>query len=230
MIEVPLDDPGAASFLHREPLEEAAQPRFGGHPRGRELGGRRLRAHVERLRHRRQRVARGQPRTRFFASRLRSRASAALAARSATAAGTPPPSRGTARSSSSAGSRAVAPRRVRATDPDVKKSWFFYDSSDGSKLGQFVLPRPQTATENLHDPQLQHRADEQALRARGRQLPGRHQRRRFHRPGERRGSRLRRPGAAPRGSVSRPAGRLGEDWSTCTGTTAVSTSPTSRAG
>jgi hypothetical protein len=35
-----------------------------------------------------------------------------------------------------------------ATDPDVKKSWFFYDSSDGSKLGQFVLPRPQTATEN----------------------------------------------------------------------------------
>jgi hypothetical protein len=35
-----------------------------------------------------------------------------------------------------------------ATDPDVKKSWFFYDSDDGSKLGQFVLPRPQTATEN----------------------------------------------------------------------------------
>jgi hypothetical protein len=35
-----------------------------------------------------------------------------------------------------------------ATDPDVKKSWFFYDSKDGSKLGQFVLPRPQTAEEN----------------------------------------------------------------------------------
>jgi hypothetical protein len=35
-----------------------------------------------------------------------------------------------------------------ATDPDVKKSWFFYDAGDGSKLGQFVLPRPQTATEN----------------------------------------------------------------------------------
>ncbi|MGH3060933.1 MAG: LVIVD repeat-containing protein [Gaiellaceae bacterium] len=35
-----------------------------------------------------------------------------------------------------------------ATDPDVKKSWFFYDADDGSKLGQFVLPRPQTATEN----------------------------------------------------------------------------------
>jgi hypothetical protein len=35
-----------------------------------------------------------------------------------------------------------------ASDPDVKKSWFFYDASDGSKVGQFVLPRPQTATEN----------------------------------------------------------------------------------
>jgi LVIVD repeat len=35
-----------------------------------------------------------------------------------------------------------------ATDPDVKKSYFFYDANDGSKLGQFVLPRPQTATEN----------------------------------------------------------------------------------
>ncbi|HEU4448403.1 MAG TPA: hypothetical protein VFR63_00300 [Gaiellaceae bacterium] len=35
-----------------------------------------------------------------------------------------------------------------ATDPDVKKSYFFYDADDGSKLGQFVLPRPQTAEEN----------------------------------------------------------------------------------
>jgi LVIVD repeat len=35
-----------------------------------------------------------------------------------------------------------------ATDPDVKKSWFFYDADDGSKIGQFVLPRPQTAEEN----------------------------------------------------------------------------------
>ena len=35
-----------------------------------------------------------------------------------------------------------------ATDPDVKKSYFFYDATDGSKLGQFVLPRPQTSTEN----------------------------------------------------------------------------------
>jgi hypothetical protein len=35
-----------------------------------------------------------------------------------------------------------------ATDPDVKKSWFFYDAQTGAKLGQFVLPRPQTAAEN----------------------------------------------------------------------------------
>jgi hypothetical protein len=35
-----------------------------------------------------------------------------------------------------------------ASDPDVKKSYFFYDADDGSKIGQFVLPRPQTAAEN----------------------------------------------------------------------------------
>lgn len=35
-----------------------------------------------------------------------------------------------------------------ATDPDVKKSWFFYDAHTGAKLGQFVLPRPQGSTEN----------------------------------------------------------------------------------
>jgi hypothetical protein len=34
------------------------------------------------------------------------------------------------------------------TDPDVKKSYFFYDAQTGAKLGQFVLPRPQTAQEN----------------------------------------------------------------------------------
>jgi len=36
-----------------------------------------------------------------------------------------------------------------ASDPPVKKSWFFYDATNGgAKLGQFVLPRPQTAAEN----------------------------------------------------------------------------------
>ncbi|MGH3028842.1 MAG: LVIVD repeat-containing protein [Gaiellaceae bacterium] len=35
-----------------------------------------------------------------------------------------------------------------ATDPAVKKSWFFYNADTGAKLGQFVLPRPQTAAEN----------------------------------------------------------------------------------
>ena len=35
-----------------------------------------------------------------------------------------------------------------ATDPDVKKSWFFYDAQTGEKLGQFVLPRTQTSAEN----------------------------------------------------------------------------------
>jgi len=35
-----------------------------------------------------------------------------------------------------------------ATDPDVTKSNFFYDARTGEKLGQWTLPRPQTAEEN----------------------------------------------------------------------------------
>ena len=35
-----------------------------------------------------------------------------------------------------------------ATDDAAKKSWFFYDAQTGAKLGQFVLPRPQTSAEN----------------------------------------------------------------------------------
>jgi hypothetical protein len=35
-----------------------------------------------------------------------------------------------------------------ASDPALKKSWFFYDAKTGEKLGQFVLPRPQGSTEN----------------------------------------------------------------------------------
>ena len=35
-----------------------------------------------------------------------------------------------------------------ATDPPVKKSAFFYDGDTGIKLGQWTLPRPQTAAEN----------------------------------------------------------------------------------
>ncbi|HEX2417738.1 MAG TPA: hypothetical protein VHJ83_06395, partial [Micromonosporaceae bacterium] len=40
-----------------------------------------------------------------------------------------------------------------AGDPEVKRSFFFYDADDGSKLGQWTLPRPQGANENctLHD-------------------------------------------------------------------------------
>jgi hypothetical protein len=35
-----------------------------------------------------------------------------------------------------------------AGDPDVKKSWFFYDAETGAKLGQFVLPNSQGPDEN----------------------------------------------------------------------------------
>jgi hypothetical protein len=35
-----------------------------------------------------------------------------------------------------------------ASDPPVKKSAFFYNADTGAKLGQWTLPRPQTAAEN----------------------------------------------------------------------------------
>jgi hypothetical protein len=35
-----------------------------------------------------------------------------------------------------------------ATDPPVKKSAFFYDADMGAKLGQWTLPRPQSSAEN----------------------------------------------------------------------------------
>src|SRR5687768_6280653 len=35
-----------------------------------------------------------------------------------------------------------------ATDPPVTKSMFFYDADTGAKLGQWTLPRPQSAEEN----------------------------------------------------------------------------------
>jgi hypothetical protein len=35
-----------------------------------------------------------------------------------------------------------------ATDPPVTKSMFFYDAHSGAKLGQWTLPRPQSAAEN----------------------------------------------------------------------------------
>jgi hypothetical protein len=35
-----------------------------------------------------------------------------------------------------------------ATDPPVKKSAFFYDANTGAKLGQWTLPRPQSSAEN----------------------------------------------------------------------------------
>jgi hypothetical protein len=40
-----------------------------------------------------------------------------------------------------------------ATDPETNKSIFFYDSDDGTKLGKWTLPRPQSSTENctLHN-------------------------------------------------------------------------------
>ena len=42
---------------------------------------------------------------------------------------------------------------MRSSDDAVKKSYFFYDSATGAKLGTFLLPRNQSASENcsLHN-------------------------------------------------------------------------------
>ena len=42
---------------------------------------------------------------------------------------------------------------MRGDRSRTKKSFFFYDAKDGSKLGQWTLPRPQGANENctLHN-------------------------------------------------------------------------------
>jgi hypothetical protein len=38
--------------------------------------------------------------------------------------------------------------RCQETSPDVDKTLFFFDAATGSELGRWVLPRPQSATEN----------------------------------------------------------------------------------
>ena len=41
-----------------------------------------------------------------------------------------------------------AEAECEAIDPPVDKSLFFYDAADGTKIGQWTLPRPQAASEN----------------------------------------------------------------------------------
>ena len=84
-----------------------------------------------------------------------------------------------------------------ATDPPVKKSAFFYDADTGAKLGQWTLPRPQSAAENctIHNYNVVPLRSGK-LRARQRQLPGGDVGHRLHRPGERGDGRLVRSAAA----------------------------------
>ena len=43
--------------------------------------------------------------------------------------------------------------QCKATDPAINRTYFFYDGDTGAKLGQWTLPRPQSAAENctLHN-------------------------------------------------------------------------------
>ena len=148
VIQVPLDDPGAASFLHREPLEGG----HAAHDSGVILGDANMLA-----------VASGHMSNVFSIGAPRG--------------GTPedplflytieeegvcntggPLCNGNWHSAGFSWDGEVvilgwepgggsAPE-CEATDPPVKKSAFFYDADTGAKLGQWTLPRPQSATEN----------------------------------------------------------------------------------
>ena len=148
VIQVPLDDPGAASFLHREPLEGG----HAAHDSGVILGDANMLA-----------VASGHMSNVFSIGAPRG--------------GTPedplflytieeegvcntggPLCNGNWHSAGFSWDGEViilgwepgggAAPECEATDPPVKKSAFFYDADTGAKLGQWTLPRPQSATEN----------------------------------------------------------------------------------
>ena len=148
VIQVPLDDPGAAGFLHREPLEGG----HAAHDSGVILGDVNMLA-----------VASGHMSNVFSIGAPRG--------------GTPedplflytieeegvcntggPLCNGNWHSAGFSWDGEViilgwepgggAAPECEATDPPVKKSAFFYDADTGAKLGQWTLPRPQSATEN----------------------------------------------------------------------------------
>ena len=148
VIQVPLDDPGAAGFLHREPLEGG----HAAHDSGVILGDVNMLA-----------VASGHMSNVFSIGPPRG--------------GTPedplflytieeegvcntggPLCNGNWHSAGFSWDGEViilgwepgggATPECEATDPPVKKSAFFYDAETGAKLGQWTLPRPQSATEN----------------------------------------------------------------------------------
>ena len=88
--------------------------------------------------------------------------------------------------------------RCDAGDPPVERTFFFHNIESnevGPQVGRFVIPRLQTTTENCttHNYNV---VDRQALRDGVGQLPVGHQRGRLHGSGEREGNRLRRPGPA----------------------------------
>jgi hypothetical protein len=110
---------------------------------------------------------------------------------------------------------------------DTHKSYFFYDAADGSKLGQFVLPRDQTIEENctIHNYNVVPRRTRPASRAtcswRATTRPAS-----AWSTSPTRRTRRRSPTRIRLRSSRRSSAATGPP----TGTTAASTSPTSRAG
>jgi hypothetical protein len=149
IIEVPLDDPGAASFIRNEPLEEAAAP----HDSGVILGDVNMLAVAS---HDHANIfSIGAPRGGSFEDPqfLYTITEPGVCNEPGN-----PLCNGNWHSAGFSWDGEViilgwepgggAAPECEETDPPVKKSAFFYDAEDGSKLGQWTLPRPQSAAEN----------------------------------------------------------------------------------
>ena len=214
-------------FLHREPLEGAA------HDSAVILEDVNLAAvasgHMSNVFDIGDNEWRGRPRGPILPSSLRSRASAALAARSATATGTRRPHVGRRSHHPRLGAGRWRRAGVRGDRPGREEELVLLRLERRLEAGAVRAPAAADRDGELHDPQLQHRADEQATcswaattrRASASSIsPTRRTPRKSPTPTRRRspGIRFR----ASRGSSAETGRR--------TGATAASTSPTSRAG
>ena len=150
--KIPLDDPSNPTTPEPVVLTGTTAfpgkrlPRLERHPRRCEPLRLRERRQRQRVRHRRERVPGRLPdRPGSALHRQRARRRAARHERQLALGGVHVGRRGPVLGWEPGGGSAP---ECEATDPDVDKSWFFYDAQTGAKLGQFVLPRPQTAAEN----------------------------------------------------------------------------------
>jgi hypothetical protein len=146
VIAVPLDDPGAISLIHREPLAGPVDPlvRTGCHDAAAILGDVNLAAcasadtiniwDISNPRDPELTVTINEPGVGDSASNGRWHSAGFTWDGKVLAAGWEPGGGGAG--------------ECEATDPDIDRTMFFYDTATGAKLGEWVLPRAQGADEN----------------------------------------------------------------------------------